>query len=197
LIERVHRVQQHGIDVWCGMIVGFDHDDPSIFEAIPKFLAEARVSSALVGLLYAIQTTPLYDRLRAAGRLTFFFTLPAGRSSLGKQLMIGCRRRATPDNEEPRLTNPPNIMLGQSSRLTWSVGLPAECGLTLRVSLGAVATECWSEHLHCSFMPCASFFLSRRSRASTSTELPRAPSSIRSSRCPSGALTHELLKKAQ
>ena len=27
LLERVHRVQQHGIDVWCGMIVGFDHDD--------------------------------------------------------------------------------------------------------------------------------------------------------------------------
>ena len=36
LLERVHRVQQHGIDVWCGMIVGFDHDDPSIFEAMPN-----------------------------------------------------------------------------------------------------------------------------------------------------------------
>jgi radical SAM superfamily enzyme YgiQ (UPF0313 family) len=69
LVERVHRVQQHGIDVWAGMIVGFDHDDPSIFEVMPKFLAEARISSALIGMLYAIQTTPLYDRLRAAGRL--------------------------------------------------------------------------------------------------------------------------------
>jgi uncharacterized protein DUF4070 len=69
LVERVHRVQQHGIDVWCGMIVGFDHDDPSIFEVMPKFLAEARISSALIGMLYAIQTTPLYDRLHAAGRL--------------------------------------------------------------------------------------------------------------------------------
>jgi hypothetical protein len=69
LVERVHRVQQHGIDVWCGMIVGFDHDDPSIFEVMPKFLAEARISSALIGMLYAIRTTPLYDRLHAAGRL--------------------------------------------------------------------------------------------------------------------------------
>jgi radical SAM superfamily enzyme YgiQ (UPF0313 family) len=69
LVERVHRVQQHGIDVWAGMIVGFDHDDPSIFEVMPKFLAEARISSALIGMLYAIRTTPLYDRLRAAGRL--------------------------------------------------------------------------------------------------------------------------------
>ena len=29
------------------MIVGFDHDDPSIFEVMPKFLAEARISAAL------------------------------------------------------------------------------------------------------------------------------------------------------
>ena len=69
LLERVHRVQQHGIDVWCGMIVGFDHDDPSIFEVMPKFLAEARISAALIGMLHAIPTTPLYDRLKQAGRL--------------------------------------------------------------------------------------------------------------------------------
>ncbi|MET0943348.1 MAG: radical SAM protein [Mesorhizobium sp.] len=69
LLERVHRVQRHGIDVWCGMIVGFDHDDQSIFEVMPKFLADARISSALIGMLHAIPTTPLYDRLREAGRL--------------------------------------------------------------------------------------------------------------------------------
>ena len=51
------------------MIVGFDHDDPSIFEVMPKFLAEARISAALGGMLYAIPTTPLYDRLRAECRL--------------------------------------------------------------------------------------------------------------------------------
>jgi hypothetical protein len=51
------------------MIVGFDHDDPSIFEVMPKFLAEARISAALVGMLYAIPTTPLFDRLRQDGRL--------------------------------------------------------------------------------------------------------------------------------
>ena len=69
LLERVRRVQQHGIDVWCGMIVGFDHDDASIFEVMPKFLAEARISAALIGMLHAIPTTPLYDRLKQAGRL--------------------------------------------------------------------------------------------------------------------------------
>jgi len=69
LVERVHRVQQYGIDVWCGMIVGFDHDELSIFDIMPKFLSDARISSALIGMLYAIPTTPLYDRLRAEGRL--------------------------------------------------------------------------------------------------------------------------------
>lgn len=69
LLERVHRVQDSGLDVWCGMIVGFDHDDPSIFEIMPKFLSEARISAALVGMLHAIPTTPLYDRLAKAGRL--------------------------------------------------------------------------------------------------------------------------------
>jgi radical SAM superfamily enzyme YgiQ (UPF0313 family) len=69
LLERVHRVQQHGIDVWCGMIVGFDHDDPSIFDLMPKFLAEARISAAIISMLHAIPTTPLYDRLKLEGRL--------------------------------------------------------------------------------------------------------------------------------
>ena len=69
LLERVRRVQQHGLDVWCGMILGFDHDDASIFEVMPKFLAEARISAALIGMLHAIPTTPLYDRLKQAGRL--------------------------------------------------------------------------------------------------------------------------------
>ena len=32
------------------MIVGFDHDDPSIFDVMPKFLVDARISAALIGL---------------------------------------------------------------------------------------------------------------------------------------------------
>jgi radical SAM superfamily enzyme YgiQ (UPF0313 family) len=70
LLERVHRVQAHGIDVWCGMIVGFDHDDPTIFDVVPKFLAEARIATALIGMLHAIPTTPLYKRLKEEGRLS-------------------------------------------------------------------------------------------------------------------------------
>ena len=69
LLERVHRIQSRGLHVWCGMIVGFDHDDISVFDAMPKFIAESRIANTLVGLLHAIPTTPLHDRLDQAGRL--------------------------------------------------------------------------------------------------------------------------------
>jgi radical SAM superfamily enzyme YgiQ (UPF0313 family) len=69
LVERVHRIQQAGIEVWCGMIMGFDNDDPAIFEAQRKFLKDARITSAMIGMLHAIPKTPLHERLAAEGRL--------------------------------------------------------------------------------------------------------------------------------
>lgn len=69
LVERVHAIQNAGMDVWCGMILGFDHDDASVFEAQREFVREARVLHAMVGMLAAIPKTPLYARLEAEGRL--------------------------------------------------------------------------------------------------------------------------------
>ena len=51
------------------MIIGFDHDDETIFDRQIAFLEEARIASGLVGMLHAIPRTPLYDRLLAEGRL--------------------------------------------------------------------------------------------------------------------------------
>ena len=69
IIEKVHRVQDAGLDVWCGMIVGFDNDDETIFDAQWDFLHEARIGHASIGMLYAVPKTPLHDRLRKEGRL--------------------------------------------------------------------------------------------------------------------------------
>jgi radical SAM superfamily enzyme YgiQ (UPF0313 family) len=69
LTEKVRRIQDHGMEVWAGMILGFDNDDEHIFAAQERFLREARISTAMVGMLSAIPRTPLYDRLKAAGRL--------------------------------------------------------------------------------------------------------------------------------
>jgi radical SAM superfamily enzyme YgiQ (UPF0313 family) len=69
MVEKVHRIQNAGMEVWAGMIVGFDNDDENEFEAQRKFLASARINTAMVGMLAAISRTPLYTRLACAGRL--------------------------------------------------------------------------------------------------------------------------------
>jgi radical SAM superfamily enzyme YgiQ (UPF0313 family) len=69
LLERVHRIQKAGIEVWCGMIMGFDHDDRTIFDAQQQFLKEARIVTAMIGMLHAIPKTPLHARLAKEGRL--------------------------------------------------------------------------------------------------------------------------------
>jgi radical SAM superfamily enzyme YgiQ (UPF0313 family) len=69
VVDRVRAIQHAGLEVWSGMIVGFDHDDETIFSAQREFLHHARIAQAMVGMLYAIPKTPLHARLAAAGRL--------------------------------------------------------------------------------------------------------------------------------
>jgi radical SAM superfamily enzyme YgiQ (UPF0313 family) len=69
LVSRVHKVQAAGMEVYAGMIVGFDHDDPTVFRRQYEFLREARIVAAMTGMLSAIPKTPLYTRLEAEGRL--------------------------------------------------------------------------------------------------------------------------------
>ena len=69
LLEKVHRIQNHGMEVWCGMIMGFDNDDTSIFDRQIEFIQQAQISFSMSGMLSAIQKTPLYDRLFKEGRL--------------------------------------------------------------------------------------------------------------------------------
>jgi hypothetical protein len=57
------------MEVMCGMILGFDHDDETIFEAQVKFISEARVINVMLGMLSAIPKTPLYNRMVKEGRL--------------------------------------------------------------------------------------------------------------------------------
>jgi radical SAM superfamily enzyme YgiQ (UPF0313 family) len=69
LVARVRKVQAAGLEVYAGMIVGFDHDDPTVFRRQYEFLHEARIIAAMAGMLSAIPRTPLYTRLEAEGRL--------------------------------------------------------------------------------------------------------------------------------
>ncbi len=69
LLDKVRKIQRSGLEVWCGMIVGFDHDTTDIFEAQVRFVTEARIAHAMVGMLSAIPKTPLHARLAADRRL--------------------------------------------------------------------------------------------------------------------------------
>jgi radical SAM superfamily enzyme YgiQ (UPF0313 family) len=69
ILDSVHRIQRAGIEVMAGMIVGFDHDDPSIFEEQFRFIQQARIPISMTGMLNAMPMTPLYERLKKAGRL--------------------------------------------------------------------------------------------------------------------------------
>jgi Domain of unknown function (DUF4070) len=55
--------------VSAGMIVGFDHDDSSIFEEQYDFLQQAQIPIVLVNALEAVPRTPLFSRLQAENRL--------------------------------------------------------------------------------------------------------------------------------
>jgi radical SAM superfamily enzyme YgiQ (UPF0313 family) len=69
LIDRVKKVQDAGLEVYAGMIVGFDSDDETIFGRQYEFLRQSRIIGAMAGMLSAIPKTPLYNRLEAEGRL--------------------------------------------------------------------------------------------------------------------------------
>ena len=60
MLEKVHRIQDAGMEVWCGMIIGFDNDDATIFDAQVDFIQQARIATAMIGMLSAIPKTPLY-----------------------------------------------------------------------------------------------------------------------------------------
>jgi hypothetical protein len=69
MLDKVHRIQDAGIEVWCGLIVGFDNDGPGIFAEQRRFMAQSRIVNAMLSMLVAIPRTPLYKRLQAEGRL--------------------------------------------------------------------------------------------------------------------------------
>ena len=69
LVEDVKRIQRAGIEVQAGFIVGFDHDQPSIFQRQIDFIQRSGIVTAMVGLLQAPAGTRLYARMKKEGRL--------------------------------------------------------------------------------------------------------------------------------
>jgi len=75
LIDSIHKVQQYGMQVTGGFIVGFDHDPPRIFDEMINFIQNSGIVTAMVGLLNAPIGTKLYHRLVKENR---FLKSPSG-----------------------------------------------------------------------------------------------------------------------
>jgi radical SAM superfamily enzyme YgiQ (UPF0313 family) len=69
LIACVQKLQQAGLQVQGGFIVGFDSDPDSIFDTLIRFIQRSGIVTAMVGLLNAPRGTRLYRRLEGEGRL--------------------------------------------------------------------------------------------------------------------------------
>jgi len=69
LVASVKKIQNHGLEVRGGFIVGFDSDPLSIFKSQINFIQKSGIATAMVGLLNAPRGTRLYQRLKQENRL--------------------------------------------------------------------------------------------------------------------------------
>jgi radical SAM superfamily enzyme YgiQ (UPF0313 family) len=71
LSESVGMIQNRGLAVMGGFIIGFDNDPPDIFQRQVSFIQNNGIVPAMIGLLTAMPGTRLYKRLEREGRLLF------------------------------------------------------------------------------------------------------------------------------
>jgi radical SAM superfamily enzyme YgiQ (UPF0313 family) len=74
LMKNVAVIQEKGIEVTAGFIVGFDHDPPGIFQRQIDFIQNSGIITAMVGLLNAPKLSRLYKRLQQEGRILYEFS---------------------------------------------------------------------------------------------------------------------------
>lgn len=69
LVSAVKKLQNLGLQVMGGFIVGFDNDDQHTFDRQIEFIQKSGIVTAMVGLLQAPIGTGLYQRMLREGRL--------------------------------------------------------------------------------------------------------------------------------
>ncbi len=69
LLESVKLIQQYGIEVMGGFILGFDTDREDVFDRMVEFIQNSAIPVAMVGLLQAMPGTQLFRRMWSEGRI--------------------------------------------------------------------------------------------------------------------------------
>ncbi len=76
LVEELNKIYAQGVSVFAGMIVGFDNDGHDIFERQFEFAMQSAIPFFSLNFLGAMESTPLYARLKKSGRLKFSHETP-------------------------------------------------------------------------------------------------------------------------
>ena len=69
ILDAVRTINDHGMEVVSGIIMGLDTDTPDTDERILRFIDASGIPMLTINLLYALPKTRLYDRLKQEGRL--------------------------------------------------------------------------------------------------------------------------------
>ena len=69
ILDVIATLNGYGIEVAVGLIMGFDTDTEQTPRAIADFIRASQAPIQTVNILYALPKTPLYERLREAGRI--------------------------------------------------------------------------------------------------------------------------------
>jgi radical SAM superfamily enzyme YgiQ (UPF0313 family) len=80
MVAEVHRILSYGMAIRAGIIVGFDHDGPDIFDMQCDFIQKACLPSLGINMLKAPLGTKLWARLRLEGRVV---SMPKAKDMLG------------------------------------------------------------------------------------------------------------------
>ena len=69
MLDKVKILQEYGMEVQAGFIMGLDTDPDDIADRMIAFIREAGIPVAMVGVLGVLRDTPDYKRYKRLGRL--------------------------------------------------------------------------------------------------------------------------------
>jgi radical SAM superfamily enzyme YgiQ (UPF0313 family) len=69
IVDAVRRLNDYGMEVVSGIILGLDSDTSQTPDRILEFIRVSNIPMLTINILYALPKTPLWNRLEAAGRL--------------------------------------------------------------------------------------------------------------------------------
>jgi radical SAM superfamily enzyme YgiQ (UPF0313 family) len=151
ILDAVRRINDHGLEVVSGIILGLDTDTPETADHLLEFIRRSRIPLLTINILYALPKTPLWRRLEAEGRLrsdagrqsNVEFRLPYEQVIALWQRCITTayepetlyerfryqlahtftRRRAFPGNRRRRSWASVRMGLGILARVLWKIGI--------------------------------------------------------------------------